>query len=69
MNGSVSRKQYQADYYQKHKEQKKRNYNAQTQYLKWVDIKKKLFSLKRRIGSDAYNLIMDELRELEVTKH
>ena len=69
MSGSVSRKEYQAEYYQSHKEQRRQNYNAQTQYLKWVSVKKTLFKLKRRIGTDSYNLIMEELRKLETEKH
>ena len=65
----ASRTEYQREYYQKHKDSIKKNYNAQTQYLKWVDVKKALFRLKRRIGADAYNLIIDELMKLEREKH
>ena len=69
MSGTESRKEYLKKYYQTHKEQARQNYNAQTQYLKWVDVKKTMFRLKRRIGADAYNLIIDELMKLEREKH
>lgn len=65
----TNRKEYFHQYYEEHKDKIKKNYNAQTQYLKWVDIKKTLFRLKRRIGADAYDLIMDEIEKLERVKH
>ena len=59
------RTEYQKEYYQRHKEQKKQNYNAQTQYLKWVEIKKLLNHSRRKISDDSYNYLMDELRKLD----
>ena len=59
------RTEYQKEYYQRYKEQKKQNYNAQTQYLKWVEIKKLLNHSRRKIGDDSYNYLMDELRKLD----
>ncbi len=69
MKETVSRKEYLAQYYRDHPEKYKENYNAQTQYIKWVEVKKTIFRLKRRIGADSYNLIIDELMKLEREKH
>ena len=60
-----SRQIYQHEYYESHKAEKKKNYNSQTQYIQWVDAKKVLNKLKRRIGVDSYNLLMDEFDKLD----
>lgn len=65
----LDRSEYQRNYYQAHKEERRQNYNAQTQYLKWVEIKKTLFKLKKQIGSVNYDLILGELEKLERDKH
>lgn len=69
MSETASRREYHQKYYQKNKERIRQNYNAQTQYVKWVDVKKIIFVLKRRIGTDAYNLIIDELSKLNRARY
>ena len=64
----ADRSDYQKAYYKAHKAQIKANYNAQTQYVKWVEVKKALTNLKRKIGSVNYDLILDELEKLERKK-
>lgn len=63
------RTEYQAKYYQEHKEQIKARYNTQTQMVKWREVKAVMSRLKRRIGADSYTLIMDNLASLEREKH
>ena len=60
-----SRQIYQHEYYETHKAEKKKNYNSQTQYIQWTDAKKVLNKLKRRIGTDSYNLLKDEFDKLD----
>lgn len=64
------RSEYQKKYYQEHRiERKIKNYNAQVQYLKWIDVKKAINGLKRQIGDVNYELVMNEINKLERTKH
>ena len=64
-NINKSRQIYQHEYYETHKAEKKKNYNSQTQYIQWTDAKKVLNKLKKRIGTDSYNLLMDEFDKLD----
>jgi hypothetical protein len=65
----VDRSVYMADYYQKTKEKRKENYNAQTQYLRWIEVKKTMNRLKKQIGTVNFDLIMGEIGKLEKYKH
>ena len=65
----VDRTAYMADYYQKTKEKRKENYNAQTQYLRWIEVKKTMNRLKKQIGTVNFDLIMGEIEKLEKYKH
>lgn len=65
----VDRSAYMADYYQKSKEKRKENYNAQTQYLRWIEVKKAMNRLKKQIGTVNFDLIMGEIEKLEKYKH
>lgn len=65
----VDRSAYMADYYQKTKEKRKENYNAQTQYLRWIEVKKTMNRLKKQIGTVNFDLIMGEIGKLEKYKH
>lgn len=64
-NINKSRQIYQHEYYETHKAEKKKNYNSQTKYIQWTDAKKVLNRLKKRIGMDSYNLLMDEFDKLD----
>lgn len=63
------RSEYQHEYYEKTKERRKANYNAQTQYIRYVEIKKMLNRLRKEIGNASYGLILAELEKLERVKH
>ena len=65
----AKRSAYNKKHYQEHKEEKRANYNAQTQYVRWVEVKKTLNRYKKKIGSISYDLLMDELSNLEKTKY
>lgn len=65
----AKRSAYNKKHYQEHKEEIRANYNAQTQYVRWVEVKKTLFRYKKKIGSISYDLLMDELSNLEKTKY
>ena len=65
----AKRSAYNKKHYQEHKEEIRANYNAQTQYVRWVEVKKTLFRCKKKIGSISYDLLMDELSNLEKTKY
>lgn len=65
----ADRKEYQKQYYQGRKASLRENYNSQTQYVKWVDLKKTLNRLRKRIGNDSYNLILNEMEKLERERH
>lgn len=62
---TVNRKEYFKKYYKENKE----NYNAQTQYVQWVELKKTITRLKRKIGTNNYDLIIDELEKLDRKKY
>jgi hypothetical protein len=64
-----NRSEYHKQWYQNNKEKIKANYNAQTQWIKWVEVKKTLFKLKKEIGNNSYNRILDELEKLERSKY
>ena len=65
----AKRSAYNKKHYQEHKEEIRANYNAQTQYVRWVEVKKTLFRYKKKIGSINYDLLMDELSDLDKTKY
>ena len=50
---------YQKNYYQKNKEKAKERYNSQTQYVKWVELKKAINGVKKDIGIANYEIIMN----------
>ena len=60
---------YQKNYYQKNKEKVKERYNAQTQYVKWVDLKKTITRIKKDLGTINYEILMREIEKLERFKH
>ena len=60
---------YQKNYYQKNKEKVKERYNAQTQYVKWVDLKKTITGIKKELGIVNYEIVMGEIEKLERFKH
>ena len=65
----ADRTEYFREYYKNTKAVKKKNYNAQKQYVGWIELKKALFKLKKKIGSVNYDLILDELEKLDRIKH
>lgn len=65
----AKRSAYNKKHYLEHKEEIKERYNSQTQYVRWVEVKKTLFRYKKKIGSISYDLLMDELSNLEKTKY
>ena len=60
---------YQKNYYQKNKEKAKERYNSQTQYVKWVELKKAINGIKKDIGIANYEIIMGEVEKLERVKY
>lgn len=60
---------YQKNYYQKNKEKAKERYNSQTQYVKWVELKKAINGVKKDIGIANYEIIMGEVEKLERVKY
>lgn len=64
----LKRSEYYKEYYAKNKDKIKANYNAQTQYLRYVSVKKVLNKLKKEIGTVNYNLILSEIERLEKKK-
>lgn len=56
------RTEYYKQYHQEH-------YNAQTQYVRWVEVRKMINKHKKEIGTINYQLLMDELNTLEKTKY
>ena len=64
----LKRSEYHKEYYAKNKDKIKANYNAQTQYLRYVSVKKVLNKLKKEIGTVNYNLILSEIERLEKKK-
>lgn len=69
MKESDFRREYQKEYYRQNKERIKQNYNAQKQYLRYVEVKAVLNRLKKQIGSVNYDLIMAEINNLERHKY
>lgn len=63
------RTEYQRKRYQNHKEEIRANYNSQTQYVKWVELKKTINGIKKELGINNYKLIMGEIEKLERFKH
>ena len=63
------RTEYQRKRYQEHKDEIRANYNAQTQYIKWVELKKTLNGLKKELGTNNYNLVMNKVEKIERFKH
>lgn len=47
----------------------KERYNAQTQYVKWVDLKKTITGIKKELGIVNYEIVMSEIEKLERFKH
>ena len=43
--------------------------NSQTQYVKWVELKKTINGIKKELGINNYKLIMGEIEKLERFKH
>lgn len=60
---------YQQKYYQKNKDKAKERYNSQTQYVRWVEIKKAINGVKKDIGIANYEIIMGEVEKLERFKY
>lgn len=65
---SLKQSDYQKEYYARTKDKRKANYNAQTQYLRYVEVKKMLNRLKKDIGIVNYDLILSEIEKLEKKK-
>lgn len=63
------RKEYHKKRYQEHKEEIKQRYTSQTQYIKWIDVKKTITRLKKQIGTNNYELLMDEFEKLNKEKN
>lgn len=63
------RSEYHRKRYQEHKEEIKSRYNSQTQYIKWIEAKKTLTRLKKQIGTNNYELLMDEFEKLDRVKY
>lgn len=59
------RTEYQRKWYQEHKEEIRANYNSQTQYVRWVELKKTINRIKKELGINNYELIMGEVGKLE----
>lgn len=59
------RTEYQKQYYQKHKEEIKKNYNAQTQYVKWTDLKKMLNHSRKEVGENNFLYLLEEAGRLQ----
>ena len=59
------RTEYQRKWYQEHKEEIRANYNSQTQYVRWVELKKTINRIKKELGINNYELIMGEVEKLE----
>ena len=59
------RTEYQRKWYQDHKEEIRANYNSQTQYVRWVELKKTINRIKKELGINNYELIMGEVEKLE----
>lgn len=59
------RTEYQRKWYQEHKEEIRTNYNSQTQYVRWVELKKTINRIKKELGINNYELIMGEVEKLE----
>lgn len=64
--GLKGRSEYQAEYYRKNKG--KKIYVPQTQYVRLVEVRKILNSLRKEIGTNSHNLILAEIEKLEVKK-
>ena len=62
--GLRGRSEYQAEYYKTHK----KPYMPQTQYVRLVEVRKVINSLKKEIGTNSRDLILDEIEKLEVKK-
>lgn len=63
------RTEYHRKRYQDHKEEIRANYNSQTQYVRWVEIKKAINRVKKDIGIANYEIIMGEVEKLERFKY
>lgn len=63
------RSAYNRKHYLEHKEEIKERYNSQTQYVRWVDVKKTMNKYKKKIGVLNYDLLMEEFCNLEKSKY
>lgn len=63
------RKEYHRKRYLEHKDEIKKRYNSQTQYIKWIEAKKTITRLKKQIGTNNYELLMDEFEKLNRVKY
>lgn len=59
------RREYQHQYYLEHRDKRKADYQAYKCHVKYVEVKRMLFRVKKDIGEIHYNLLMDELEKLE----
>ena len=59
------RKEYHRKRYQEHKEEIRARYNSQTQYVRWIELKKVINRIKKELGTNNYELIMGEVEKLE----
>lgn len=69
MKTKKDRTEYQRKWYQEHKDEIRANYNAQTQYIKWVELKKTINGLKKELGTNNYNLVMNKVEKIERFKY
>ena len=51
-----------------HQETIKKNCRTPKQYLCWQEVKRTMSHIKRQIGENNYNLVMDELYKLDRKK-
>lgn len=51
-----------------HQEIIKKNHRTPKQYLCWQEVKRTMSQVKRQIGENSYNLVMDELYKLDRKK-
>lgn len=65
----IDRTAYQKEYYQNNKAKIKERHNSQVQYIRWIEIKKTINRLKKDIGLQNYELLMDELEKIKKYKY
>lgn len=62
------RSEYYKEYYQQHKKDYEKSRQSQIIFVRYVEVKKAIMSLKKQIGTNNYDLIMAEIKKLKNKK-